>query len=58
MTETTNLKTPEERALDAAVAGLELISRVYACDYEYQRWARVTLQNISEILRNRDSNVE
>jgi len=50
MTETTNLKTTEERALAAAIAGLELISTVHACDYEYQYWARVTLRNINEIL--------
>lgn len=49
-------KTPEQRALAAAIAGLELISRVHACDYEYQRWARVTLQNISDILRSKDDN--
>jgi len=58
MTETIDSKTPEQRALDSAVVGLELIAGVHACYYEYQRWARVTLRNISEILRNKDSNVE
>lgn len=49
-------KTSEQRALAVAIAGLELISSVHACDYEYQRWARVTLQNINDILRTKDDN--
>lgn len=50
MTETTNSKTTEQRALDAAVAGLKLIANVNACDYEYQHWARVALKTMNEIL--------
>ncbi len=37
------------RGYSIALGALELIKRVNACDYEYQKWAEIALKQMGEV---------